>query len=322
MDQTKYEPRLATLGGGTGLSALLRGLKKYTPNLTAIVTVTDDGGSSGALRRELGVLPPGDIRSCLVALSEEENLMARLFQYRFPSVGALSGHSFGNLFLTAMSALTGGFDLGIARSSEVLAIRGQVLPVTLRSVTLQATLENGRTVQGESNIGRTRTRIRELNLYPSPPPACPAAVEAIAGADGIVIGPGSLYTSVIANLLVDGIVPALRRSRAPKIYVCNIMTQPGETAGYTLRHHLEAIEKHAGDGLIDYVVVNNGKIPARLLRRYSQLESFPVTVDRAALPGARVVKSNLVSRLEYARHDSDKLAAVIFKLMRAGTKKR
>jgi conserved hypothetical protein, cofD-related len=316
MDKKVNGPKIVALGGGTGLSALLRGLKKYTSNLTAIVTVTDDGGSSGALRRELGVLPPGDIRNCLVALSEEENMMARLFQYRFPSAGSLSGHSFGNLFITAMSALSGGFDTGIARASEVLAIRGQVLPVTLRSVTLHATLADGKVLKGESAIGRCKSPIQKVSVHPSPPPAGPKVVEAIEAADAIIVGPGSLFTSIIANFLVKGIIPALRAAKKPTIYVCNIMTQPGETQGYALSHHLDAIEKHVGPGLFDHVVVNSGKVPSKLLARYARIGSFPVGIDRRSLSGARIVRADVVSRQEYVRHDPERLAGVINRILR------
>jgi uncharacterized cofD-like protein len=317
MENKKFEPRIVVLGGGTGLSTLLRGLKNYTPYLTAIVTVTDDGGSSGKLRRELGVLPPGDIRNCLVALSEEENLMTRLFQYRFPARGSLSKHSFGNLFLTAMSALTGGFDVGVAHAGRVLAIRGQVLPATLSSVTLQAKLVDGRTVKGETNIGRCDSQIEELQICPFPPPAGPQVLEAISAADGIVIGPGSLYTSVIANLLIKGIVPALRKAKAPKIYICNIMTQPRETIGYSFSDHLAAIEKHAGKGLLDYMVVNNGSMPRKVLRRYAQQGSFPVAIDRRTFPSMSVVRADLVSPSEFARHDSAKLAKAVMRVLNA-----
>lgn len=315
MKSRKQQPHIVAIGGGTGLSTLLRGLKKFTPHLTAIVAVTDDGGSSGTLRRELGVLPPGDIRSCLVALSEKENLMAQLFEYRFPEVGSLSGHSFGNLFLTAMSALSGGFDTGIARAGEVLAIRGRVLPVTLRSVTLEAVLADGMVVQGETNIAKSRENIRRLSICPYPPPAGPNVVDAIADADAIVIGPGSLYTSVIANLLVDGLPAALRKSKAPKIYICNIMTQPGETSKYTLSDHIGTIDKHAGSGLLDYVIVNNGAVPAALLKRYAGKRSYPVKIDRLKPSGPQIVKADLVSHTEYARHDHEKLAAITYQII-------
>ncbi|MBN1823599.1 MAG: YvcK family protein [Endomicrobiales bacterium] len=309
----RKELSIVALGGGTGLSALLRGLKKYTSKITAIVTVSDDGGSSGTLRRELGVLPPGDIRNCLVALSEEENLMARLFQYRFPSRGTLAGHSFGNLFLTVMSSISGGFSPAVASSSEVLAVRGKVLPVTLKSVTLSAELSSGRTVKGETNIAKSRSKVQKLSIHPALPSAGPGVVDAIKKADCIILGPGSLYTSVIANLLVKGVVQAIRRSKAPKIYIANIMTQPGETSGYTLRDHIEAIEKHTQKGLMDYVIVNSGKIPSKLLRRYARKGSYPVVAD-GIIYGIRLIEADVVSRREYARHNSEKLADIVCKL--------
>lgn len=308
-------PNIVALGGGTGLSNLLCGLKKHTSGLTAVVTVTDDGGSSGMLRRELGILPPGDIRNCLVALSEEESLMAQLFQYRFPYVGSLSGHSFGNLFLTAMSALAGGFDKGIARAGEVLAIRGRVLPVTLRSVTLKAKLSDGRTIQGETNISSSSSNVKKLSIHPFPPPAAPAVLEAIASADAIALGPGSLFTSVISNLLVDGIVPALIKSPAPKIYICNIMTQPGETSAYRVSDHISAIERHACKGIIDYAIVNTAPLPARLTKKYAKSGSFPVQVDKIRFKNVTVIGENVISDRVFAHHDSKKLASLIIKLI-------
>lgn len=245
--------KIAAIGGGTGLSTLLRGLKKYNNNITAIVNVADDGGSSGKLRNELGVLPPGDIRNCLVALSEEESLMSRLFQYRFPAKGTLSGHSFGNLFLTAMSAISGGFDNAIANSGEVLAIRGKVLPVTLASVVLEAELESGKHICGESKISESKEKIKEISLNPLSPPAHPDVIKVLKNADIIIFGPGSLYTSIIVNFLVDGISETIKDSGAYKIYVANIMTQPGETDEYRLSEHIEAIEKHSYKGIIDCV---------------------------------------------------------------------
>jgi uncharacterized cofD-like protein len=313
--KTSWEPKIVVLGGGTGLSVLLRGLKKYTPHLTAIVTVTDDGGSSGTLRRELGVLPPGDIRNCLVALSEEENLMAQLFQYRFPAKGALAKHSFGNLFLTAMSALSGGFDKGIARAGEVLAIHGKVLPVTLSSVTLEARLTDGRLIQGETNIARSNLQIDRLTIRPTPPPAGPRVIEAIADADAVIIGPGSLYTSIISNLLVKGVVLALRRTRAPKIYVSNIMTQPGETTGYTTGDHLTAIDKHGAAGLLDFAIVNSGVIAGDVLRRYARKKSFPVAHSTVRVPGLKMVRANMVSPDGFARHDPGRLSMAIMKIV-------
>jgi len=315
MKQNGAGLKIVAFGGGTGLSTLLRGIKRYTSNVTAVVTVTDDGGSSGALRRELGILPPGDIRNCLVALSEKENVMARILQYRFPLAGSLSGHSFGNLFLTAMSAVSGGFGKGVERAGEVLAIRGKVLPVTLSSVALKAELDNGRVISGESNIARSDGRIKRLSIYPSPPPAGPSVLEAVRDADAVIYGPGSLYTSIIANLLVKGITGALKKVKGPKIYVANIMTQPGETTGYALGDHINAITGHTGEGLIDYAVVNKGSIPLALLKRYAHKGSFPVVIDIESTPRVKIVKADIVSQQEYARHDSDKLAALIMKVI-------
>nr|NLA06507.1 uridine diphosphate-N-acetylglucosamine-binding protein YvcK [Bacillota bacterium] len=236
-------PKIVVVGGGTGLSTLLRGLKEFTGNLTAIVTVADDGGSSGRLRREMGVLPPGDIRDCLVALADSEPLMARLFEYRFPEGDptGLGGHAFGNLFIATMSAITGDFDEAVKESSRVLAVRGRVLPSTLENVALVAQCQGGQVVCGESTIGRCSTRIEKVFLKPANPRALPEALESIAEADAIVLGPGSLFTSVIPNLLVEGIADAIRESRAPRIYVCNVMTQPGETDCFTAADHVEAI---------------------------------------------------------------------------------
>jgi uncharacterized cofD-like protein len=308
-------PSICVIGGGTGLSVLLRGLKKYKSDLSAVVSVTDDGGSSGALRRELGILPPGDIRNCLVALSEEENLMTKLFQYRFSSHGPLSGHSFGNLFLTAMSDLTGSFDGAIARSSEVLKIRGKVLPVTLYSVNLRAELDDGKVVKGESNIAKITSRVKRLKIYPRVLPTTPEVLETIRNSDVIVLGPGSLYTSIIANLLIEGVIDALRKTRAPKIYVCNIMTQANETKGYKLSDHMEAIFKHIGGDVIDYVLLNNGPIPHRLRKKYAEQASFPVENDLKYVKKLKLVSANLISGTEYARHDPDKLAKAIMKLV-------
>ncbi|HEV2879516.1 MAG TPA: gluconeogenesis factor YvcK family protein, partial [Candidatus Eremiobacteraceae bacterium] len=223
--------RLVVIGGGTGLSTALRGLKEYTTNLTAIVTVTDDGGSSGRLRAELGVLPPGDIRNCLVALADSESMMAELFQYRFNEGDGLVGHSFGNLFIAAMCGIAGDFDRAIKESSRVLAIKGRVLPSTLANIALEATLADGSTVKGETKISKSSLPIRRLRLVPSYCQALPEAVEAILAADVVILGPGSLYTSIMPNLLVPGIAEAIERSKATKVFVCNIMTQPGETTG-------------------------------------------------------------------------------------------
>lgn len=305
--------KITALGGGSGLSTLLRGLKKYNDDITAVVNVADDGGSSGKLRNELGVLPPGDIRNCLVALSEEESLMSKLFQYRFPSKGSLAGHSFGNLFLTAMSAISGGFDNAIANSGEVLAIRGKVLPVTLSSVTIEAELESGKKIQGESKISKTKGKIQKISLLPFSPPATPSVLKEIEQSDVIIFGPGSLYTSIIVNFLVDGVVEAIKNSNAYKIYVCNIMTQPGETRDYSLSDHIKAIEQHSYKKIIDCVVVNKGKIPQKLKKRYKKHGSYQVVLDRVTV---KTVKTNLFSDEIYARHDSKKLAKTIEKILK------
>jgi uncharacterized cofD-like protein len=310
------EYKLTVLGGGTGLSILLRGVKKLTSDITAIVTVTDDGGSSGALRREMGVLPPGDIRNCLVALSGEETLMSRLFQYRFPASRSLGGHSFGNLFITAISSVTGGFSAGVEQASNVLAIRGRVLPVTLHSVALRAKLDNGEIVRGESNISRAKSRIRELSVSPPLPPAGPKVLEAILDADAVIAGPGSLYTSIVANFLVKGVPSALKRTKAPKIYICNVMTQPGETTGYSVCDHAEAMSKHSGGNIFDYIVVNTGRIPPKIAKRYARKGSFPVLPRLPECRGAKIIRADLVSRKEYARHDSEKLARVVSKILK------
>jgi conserved hypothetical protein, cofD-related len=304
---------VVALGGGSGLSTLLRGLKKYDLNITAVVNVADDGGSSGRLRSELGVLPPGDIRNCLVALSEEESLMSRLFQYRFPAKGSLSGHSFGNLFLTAMSAISGGFDNAIANSGEVLAIRGKVLPVTLSNVSMEAELLSGKKIKGESRISKTKEKIKRISLVPFFPPAAPDVLEALRKADVIVFGPGSLYTSIIVNFLVGAITDTIKTSRAYKIYVCNIMTQPGETKGYSLSDHIKAIEEHAYKGIIDCVLANKGAVPEKIAKRYKMHSSYQVENDKI---GIRTVKCGLFSDEFYARHDSTKLAKALIKIVR------
>lgn len=311
------ELKITALGGGTGLSTLLRGLKKYSDNITALVNVADDGGSSGKLRSELGVLPPGDIRNCLVALSEEESLMSKLFQYRFTAKGSLSGHSFGNIFLTAMSGISGGFDNAVANCAEVLAIRGKVLPITLSSVILEAELKSGKQITGESNISNVYERINEIILFPPNPPAAPKVLQAIRQADILLFGPGSLYTSVIVNFLVDGVVEAIKASKSYKIYIANIMTQPGETSGYKLSDHIAAIEKHSYKGILDFVLVNKAGIPEKIARRYKKQGANQVVIDKTSV---KTVKENLFSDELYARHDSAKLAKAIIKLIKKNKK--
>jgi uncharacterized cofD-like protein len=313
----RHGPKVVAIGGGTGLPVLLSGLKNFTNNLTAIVTVADDGGSSGRLRQDLKILPPGDLRNCLVALAETEPLMSRLFQHRFKEKGALSGHSFGNLFIAAMSEVVGDFGEAIRQSSKVLAISGRVLPVTLDSVTLTAVLEDGRRVAGESKITRAGSRIKTLSL--SPPDCQPTAevLQAIEQADAIIMGPGSLFTSILPNLLVSGVAKAVASSQALKIYVCNVMTQPGETTGYRLSDHLQALNRNTGFSLVDYAIANSEVPPERLLKRYAAEGQVPVELDRdlAQNMGIKMVKARLLAGGEYLRHDPRKLARTVMKLI-------
>ena len=311
-------PKIVVVGGGTGLSSLLRGLKVYSANITAIVTVADDGGSSGRLRQEFGVLPPGDIRNCLAALADQEKLLTELFQYRFQAGNGLVGHSFGNLFLTAMSEITGDLERAIAASSQVLAVRGRVLPATLSDVCLWAQLEDGRRIEGESNITAANGKIIKIGCTPERPPALPAVLKAIHEADYIIIGPGSLYTSIIPNLLVPEIADAIARSSVPRIYVCNIMTQPGETVGYTVADHIRAIDEACGQALFDAVLVHRKVPSAQSLINYAQVGSHPVFLDREAVAklGRRIVLSNVMDEDEnttLVRHNPERLARVLLR---------
>ena len=307
-------PRVVAIGGGTGLSTLLRGLKLYTKHITAIVTVADDGGGSGMLRRDLGMLPPGDIRNCLEALANTEPLMAQLMRYRFPD-GTLAGQSFGNLFLAALDGIMPSFDAAVESLSQVLAITGRVLPVTNENVQLEATFENGTTVVGESSIFRCKKeqdcRIRQVRLLPERPKALPAALQAIAEADMIVFAPGSLYTSIIPNLLVDGIVDAVDKTDALKVCVCNVMTQDGETEGYTASDHLRALYKHSHPGIFDICLANSTPIPAQIAQKYAQEGAEPLLYDIAACEALGVeMISRPVAMLEngVVRHNSGHLA--------------
>lgn len=308
-------PKIVAIGGGTGLSTMLRGLKNHTANVTAIVTVADDGGSSGRLRRELGVLPPGDFRNCIVALADAEPLMARLFQYRFGPGSGLEGHSFGNLFIVAMSGITGNFEEAIRESSRVLAVRGQILPSTLENVTLCAELVDRNLVHGESNISKSTSPIRRVYLEPADPPAYPEAVKAILEADLIVVGPGSLYTSVLPNLMVDGIRRALIASDAVKVYVCNVATQRGETDGFGVREHFQALLSHLPSNPFDYIVANSNleqHIPSEW--RVSAVAPQEL-VETPVLNGSRVVLADVVDPRTPLRHDPEKLAAVLVRLL-------
>ena len=311
-------PKIVVVGGGTGLSALLRGLKLYSNNITAIVTVADDGGSSGRLRREIGVLPPGDIRNCLAALADEEKLLTELFQYRFEAGAGLSGHSFGNLFLTAMSEITGDLEQAVAASSQVLAIRGSVLPATLSDVSLWAEMEDGRIIEGESNIPKAKGKIINVGCMPANPPALPSVIKAIKEANYIIIGPGSLYTSIIPNLLVPEITAAIAGAKVPRIYVCNIMTQPGETEHYAVSDHIKAIDSICRRKLFDAVLVHRKAPPAELLKNYAENNSHPVVIDRhnIAMLGRRTVIANIMEetgKINSVRHDSKQLARVLMR---------
>jgi uncharacterized cofD-like protein len=303
-------PKVVAIGGGTGLPVLLRGLKEHTSNLTAIVTVGDDGGSSGRLRSELGVLPPGDLRNCIAALAEAEPLMTSLFQYRFDGGSGLDGHSFGNLFIVAMSGVTGNFEEAVRETSRVLAVRGQILPSTLAHVTVHARTDKQEMISGESEITERGQRIQEVFIQPENAQANPEAIRAILEADIVVVGPGSLMTSVLPNLLVDGIRQAMAISQAMKIYVCNVATQHGETDDFAVSHHFEALVNHIGSGLFDYVLANDnvqGPLPDSWL-------STPVTIDSFAVDGARVVTADVISELNRYHHDSQKLATAILRL--------
>jgi uncharacterized cofD-like protein len=315
-------PRVAAVGGGTGLSTMLRGLKECTENITAIVAVSDDGGGSGVLRQDLGMLPPGDIRSCVLALANTEPTLQRLLSYRFPDGCDLGGQSFGNLFLAALDGISDGFDQAVSRMGEVLAITGRVLPVTTADVHLEALFENGTTVLGESRIyahkKRETCRIRRVCLRPEHPAALPGALAAIREAELIVIGPGSLYTSLIPNLLVDGVVEAMAASSALKIYVCNVMTQEGETEGYTAFDHLSELISHSAGNLIDLCLANNAPVPDTLRLRYEQerAEPLPVDRDRFVRAGAVLVERPLIcDHSTYARHDPRLLSSALLSLL-------
>jgi uncharacterized cofD-like protein len=310
-------PKIVVVGGGTGLSNLLRGMKQYSSNITAIVTVADDGGSSGRLRREMGVLPPGDIRNCLAALADEEKLLTELFQYRFESGNGLVGHSFGNLFLTAMNEITGDLEQAIAASSKVLAVRGQVLPSTSVDVRLWAELRDGRRIVGESKITEARGHIVHIGCLPPNPPALPKAVKAIEEADYIVIGPGSLYTSIIPNLLVPELVKAIAARQVPRIYVCNIMTEPGETDGFSVSDHIRAIDSACGAYLFDAVLVQKMMPSDAVITHYARAGVGPVLLDRAAIldSGRRIIAANVMEESETmtVRHHSERLARVLLR---------
>jgi uncharacterized cofD-like protein len=317
--------RIVALGGGTGLSAVLRGLKQHVaergkrePNrpiadLAAVVTVTDDGGSSGRLRREYRVLPPGDIRNCMVALSQDEHLLGKLFQYRFPTGRGLAGHSFGNLFLTALTNITGDFPTAVQLSAKVLAIRGRIFPSTAQNVTLEAELEDGTMVPGETKISRSRKPIARLRLVPRRVRPLAEVIRAIGAADLILVGPGSLYTSILPNLLVPGILRAIVRSRATRIYIANLMTQPGETRHYTIADHVRAIYEHTRPRLFDFAVINRAAVSPRLVRRYAAQGAEPVdpSYEELGRMGLCCVTGAILRQDGVVRHDEARLTRLL-----------
>ncbi len=309
--------RIVVIGGGTGLSTMLRGLKQYSSNITAVVTVTDDGGSSGRLQREMGMLPPGDIRNCLVALADDELKMTELFQYRFDGVNGLSGHSFGNLLIAAMTQITGDFERAVKETSNILAIRGRVLPSTVDNVQLQAEMEDGSFEQGETSIVKNPSPIKHVLLYPSNVKPLDETLDAIEKADCIIMGPGSVYTSVVPNLLVQGIPEAIHSSDAVKVYVCNVMTQPGETDGYTAGDHVRAIQKHTEYRVFNSVLVNTQKPSQELIEKYAAERQEFVEPDLTKIRemGFRPIHGDFISESDVVRHDPEKLAQAIIKLI-------
>ena len=317
----KPDGGIVAIGGGTGLSTMLRGLKKHTDNITAIVTVMDDGGGSGVLRSDLGMLPPGDIRNCIVALSNAEPFMKKLLSYRFAD-GNLHGQSFGNLFLAALNGVTGSFYDAVIKMSDVLNISGRVLPVTVEDVHLVAEFENGVSVKGESKIADAKreenSRISRIKIVPEKPQALRDAINAILQARLIVFGPGSLYTSIIPNLLVEGVVDAIRLSRAKKVYVCNVMTQGGETEGYTAFDHVKAFFDHSCSGIFDTCIVNSEEIPASLQKRYAKEGAEKIVVEEELFEkaGIKLYAAPLLNTGgNLARHDSEKLARVLMEIL-------
>jgi uncharacterized cofD-like protein len=321
--------RLVAIGGGTGLSTLLRGLKHYTAlageeppsgsfisELTAVVTVSDDGGSSGRLRRELNMLPPGDIRNCLVAVSEDENLISKLFRHRFSGGGDLEGHSFGNLFLAALTALTGDFAEAVKRASEILATRGHILPATSSNVQLDALMDDGSRVRGETNINASERRIVELTMAPPDAKPLPQTLEAIARADVITIGPGSLFTSLIPNILVNGIPEAIAASRAVKTFICNLMTEANESLNMSASQHIEAIFSHARQRIFNYALVNSAPVSPAMQERYAEERAQQVECDAGAIEklGVRCIAGNFIEESDFARHATDRLCQELLRL--------
>ncbi|MBS3810411.1 MAG: YvcK family protein [Halanaerobiales bacterium] len=309
-------PNIAAMGGGTGLSNLLRGLKEYSSNITAVVTVADNGGSSGKLRDELNILPPGDIRNCLVALADQETLMEDLFQYRFYKEGDLRGHSFGNLYIAAMSEVLGDFEEAVEESSKVLAIRGKVLPSTNQNVNLGAVYVDKSSVIGESAIPNLNKKIEKVYLKPGSVSITQNTRRQLLQADYIVVGPGSLYTSLIPNLLIQGMVDAIKISDAKKIFITNVMTQPGETTGYSAADHLQAVYDHIGEQIFDYIIVNQNGSSQRILNKYAKEGAYPVENDTSRLKDFKIniVEGKLLKTGDLIRHDPQKLADIIVQI--------
>jgi len=317
-------PRIVVIGGGTGLSVMLRGLKEKPLDITAIVTVADDGGSSGILRSELQMPPPGDIRNVLNALADAEPMMSRMLEYRFTAGNGLAGHSLGNLILAAMNDITGDFVAGIRELSRVLAVRGRVLPTANQAIVLKAEMEDGTVIEGESKIPKAGGKIKRVFLEPSDVAPLEEALEAIRETDAILIGPGSLYTSILPNLLVPGVAEALVQSDAVKIFICNVMTQPGETDNFSVSDHLQAIHDHVGHHLFDYVIVNNGDIPPQVESKYAEKGAKAVHLDLEEVKrrGYQVVADRLVLFRTYLRHDAERLSHHIYQLVESWMSKK
>jgi len=321
--------RIVVIGGGTGLSTILKGLKRYTvaagelppsrahvSDLTAVVTVSDDGGSSGRLRRELNMLPPGDVRNCLVAVAADENLISKLFQHRFTSSGDLEGHSFGNLFLAALTALTGDFAVAVKQASEILATRGHILPATSANVQLEAIMNDGSRVAGETNITASEKRITELHTVPRDPEPLPQTLQALADADVITIGPGSLFTSLIPNLLVRGVPQAIVASRAVKVFICNLMTEANESLHMSAADHIQAIYDHSGHRIFDYALVNSSPVSPRMKEQYAGEQAEQVECDAARVEalGVKCITGDFVEENHFARHATDRLCRKLLEL--------
>ena len=327
--------RVVAIGGGTGLSTLLRGLRRHVAvpgqpfaegcddhclisDLAALVTVTDDGGSSGRLRKGFNMLPPGDLRNCMVALSEEEDLIAQLFRHRFRSGGDMEGHNFGNLFVAALTEITGDFGQAIQLASKILATRGRIYPVTTANATLVASMDDGSLVRGETNISATKHRIVELMLDPPDAAPLPESLEAIERADLITVGPGSLYTSLITNLLVRGIPEALEKARGLRVFICNLMTEANESLGLTASQHIERIYEHARAPIFDYAILNTAPVSGEMLLRYAAEDAVPIfpDVDRVESMGVRCITGNFLSEGDVLRHASDRLTGTLLELGR------